>query len=187
MQELPDHLGGHARKTHLDSGVLDYMIKQHHVKSFLDIGCGPGGMVRLAKEKGLQSFGIDGDYTVISTGNNFLVHDYTIGPSILNVNYDMAWSCEFVEHVDEQYVHNYMLDFQKTKFVVMTYSMKRGHNHVNLKPQNYWLNIFETYGLIYDDNETSRIRDFSTMNTTGKFIEKQFIKQNGLFFKNIHF
>jgi len=178
-QVLPSHLGGHKNKTHLDEGVLNYMINTHKVKSMLDIGCGPGGMVNLAEEKGLYSYGIDGDFLVERKGKNFLIHDYTTGPSALRKNFDLCWSCEFVEHVEDQYKDNYMEDFKKGKFVVMTFSLKSGHHHVNLKPQEYWVDLFENYGFKFDSLETQKIRDMSTMGVTRK---KQFVKNNGLFF-----
>ena len=64
MDELPSHLGGHKNKTHLDEGTIDYLIKKFKPKSFLDIGCGPGGMVKIATNKGLKARGIDGDWLV---------------------------------------------------------------------------------------------------------------------------
>jgi 2-polyprenyl-3-methyl-5-hydroxy-6-metoxy-1,4-benzoquinol methylase len=56
-KDLPPHLGGHDNETHLDSGVLDYMIKKYKIESYLDVGCGPGGMVELAASKGLRVMG----------------------------------------------------------------------------------------------------------------------------------
>ena len=179
---LPNHLGGHKGRTHLDNGVLDYMIQKYNIKSFIDIGCGPGGMVNLAKEKGLSSVGVDGDFTVDRSGDNFVIHDYSIGCSPLVDTFDMAWSCEFVEHVDEKYIPNYLPDFQRANYVVMTFSEKGGHHHVNIKPKEYWIEIFKSYNFIYDENETNNIRNVSTMNVTGKFLNKQFVKTNGLFF-----
>ena len=185
MQELPHHLGGHGGITHLDRGVLDYMIAKYKIKSFLDIGCGPGGMVNLANQKGLQSYGIDGDFTVKRPNLNFQIIDYSKTKSLLNQKYDFVWSCEFVEHVDEQYIPNYMPDFALGKYVAMTYNQsKRGHHHVTLKPKDFWIELFKTYDLIFDTKETEKIREVSTMNTTGKFLHKQFVKKNGLFFKN---
>lgn len=46
---LPEHLGGHKNRTHLDEGSLDHCIKILQVKSMLDIGCGPGGMVEIGR------------------------------------------------------------------------------------------------------------------------------------------
>lgn len=183
MNNLPEHLGGHKNRTHLDEGVLNYMIDQYKVKSMLDIGCGPGGMVNLARDLGIDAYGIDGDFTLNRVGNFFTIHDYTLGNSPVNKTFDMAWSCEFVEHVEEDYLPNYMNDFQKAKYVVMTFSEKSGHHHVNLKPASYWISKFKDYGFEYDDEETNNIRNASTMNTSGKFIKKQFVKNNGLFFR----
>lgn len=185
---LPNHLGGHKNRTHLDNGVLEYMLKKYNIKSMIDIGCGPGGMVNLAEDMNLEVIGIDGDFTVPRKGNNFLIHDYTKGRTKFEETFDFAWSCEFVEHVDEEYVINYMPDFAKAKYVVMTYSEKPGHHHVNLKPAEYWINLFKEYGFDYDTKETTNIRAVSTMNTTGKFAnspKKQFVKTNGLFFKSV--
>jgi hypothetical protein len=185
MTILPSHLGGHKNRTHLDYGVLEFMIKKFNVRSFIDIGCGPGGMVNLAEEMGLKSMGIDGDFTVPRKGNNFIIHDYTRGPTMFDQEFDMSWSCEFVEHVEEKYISNYIKDFQRSKYVVMTYSEKPGHHHVNLKPEKYWIDIFKDHGFNYSLEYTNKIRQVSTMNTTGKFgnqVKKQFVKTNGLFF-----
>jgi|TARA_B110000977_G_scaffold196328_2_gene276467 hypothetical protein len=182
MNTLPDHLGGHKNRTHLDHGVLEYMIKEYNINSMLDIGCGPGGMVQLAREMNLNAFGIDGDFTIDRKGNYFYIHDYSVNRSNVNQTVDFAWSCEFLEHVDEEYIPNYMPDFQKAKYVVMTFSEKPGHHHVNLKPAEYWINVFDSYGFTHDKEVTSKIRNASTMNTTGKFTKKQFVKTNGLFF-----
>ena len=43
---LQDHLGGHMNKTHLDKGALAWIKNKFNAKTYLDIGCGPGGMVQ---------------------------------------------------------------------------------------------------------------------------------------------
>jgi len=58
MKELPKHLGGHQNKTHLDVGTLEFFKSTFNIKSMLDIGCGPGGMVNLAQEM---------DYTLLES------------------------------------------------------------------------------------------------------------------------
>ena len=57
---LEEHLGGHQGKTHTDEGTLNWAIHYLDVKSMLDIGCGPGGMVELANSMGVDAFGVDG-------------------------------------------------------------------------------------------------------------------------------
>ena len=34
--KLPDHLGGHKGRTHLDHGALEFMIKEYNIKTMLD-------------------------------------------------------------------------------------------------------------------------------------------------------
>ena len=71
----PPHLGGHLNKTHIDEGALDYLIKKFEIQSMLDIGCGPGGMIGVARAKGLDAWGIDGDPSC--AGVHTFIHDST--------------------------------------------------------------------------------------------------------------
>ena len=59
MQELPDHLGGHLNKTHTDRATLLYLIQNFDIKSFIDVGCGPGDMVYLANDLGYRDWETD--------------------------------------------------------------------------------------------------------------------------------
>ena len=175
---LPKHLGGHLNKTHIDNGSLDWAIRLFKVKSFLDIGCGPGGMVELAISKNLQSLGIDGDFTLKRFDKSkFVIHDFTQSPLVLDKDFDLCWSCEFVEHVEELYIDNYMKTFISAKNVIMTYAPPGtpGHHHVNCKPAEYWIDIFQNYNFKYDDALTNELKTHSTM-------KKPFIQKNGLFF-----
>lgn len=182
---LEDHLGGHAGKTHLDKGALLWAAQEFNCESFLDIGCGPGGMVQLAEENGFTSFGIDGDYTIDRYSvDNFLIHDFTTGPAPLTKKYDLGWSVEFVEHVYEEYMPNYMQAFQNCRIVAMTYAPPgwAGHHHVNLQEESYWIDKFKEYNLIYDKLKTQKLREFSTMNQHKQ--KKAFVKNRGIIFVN---
>ena len=179
---LPEHLGGHLNKTHIDEGSLNFFINSFNIKSFLDIGCGPGGMVELAHSKGLEALGIDGDYTLSRFNpNNFLIHDYSTGPLVLNKTYDLCWSCEFVEHVEEEFLDNFMATFNSCNLVAMTYAPPGtpGHHHVNCKNMNYWVDVFNRYNFTFDDQTSNIIKKVSTM-------KKPFMQKNGLFFKKAH-
>ena len=57
---LPNHLGGHMGITHVDRGILQY-FKSKGCQSYLDIGCGPGGMLDEAYNLGYYVQGIDGE------------------------------------------------------------------------------------------------------------------------------
>lgn len=161
-----------------------YLTEKFGIKSFLDIGCGPGGMVQLAAWRGLDAMGIDGDWEVRKEPEaKVLIHDYTTGPAplekaSLRTAFDLGWSVEFLEHVDEQYLENYMQDFARCKFVVCTAAGPGapGHHHVNCQPQEYWHAVFDKYGFDYDDETTQMIR------TQKSNMQKPFMQRTGMFF-----
>ncbi len=76
------HLGGHFGVTQVDEGVLDCLIAERGVASVLDVGCGPGGMLDLARRRGLRALGVDGDPSVVcpQPAGGVRLHDYTQGP-----------------------------------------------------------------------------------------------------------
>lgn len=178
MIKLPAHLGGHANITHIDEKVLEYVLTKFSIKKFLDIGCGPGGMVELAVKKGLYAVGIDGDFTL--KNNNIIIHDFTKGKIILDQTFDLGWSVEFLEHVSEKYIENYIEAFNKCEYIIITHALpgKGGHHHVNCRVPEYWINLFKqnNYNLLVD--ETKIIREISSM-------KREFMKNTGLFFKKL--
>jgi cyclopropane fatty-acyl-phospholipid synthase-like methyltransferase len=177
---LPAHLGGHQNETHIDDGALSLMINKFNVKSYLDIGCGPGGMVELAASKGLKVLGIDGDFTLTRDNpEHYLLHDFTTGPAPIDDLWDMGWSCEFLEHVEEKYMDNYMDAFKKCKRIVVTHAFpgQGGHHHVNEQEPNYWFNQFGSRGFLLDNTITDELRRASTM-------EQRYIRTSALVFWN---
>ena len=184
---LEQHLGGHANKTHLDHGALNYLKDTFNAKTYLDIGCGPGGMVELAEQIGLDSLGIDGDYTLDRYNKNrFLIHDFTKGPAPVRGTYDIGWSVEFVEHVYETYIPNYVQAFQSCKVLLLTYAPPgwEGHHHVNLQEEKYWIDTMSEYGLRYEAELTKEVRQKSTLNVKVKKGKKAFVRNRGLLFIN---
>ena len=180
QDSLPSHLGGHLNKTHNDRGALTFLMNEYTITSFLDIGCGPGGMVALAGMRGLQAVGVDGDWEVPKERDtDIIIHDFTHGPAPLEREFDLGWSVEFLEHVEEKYQDNYMQAFARCKYVVATAAPPGypGHHHVNCQPQEYWHKVFDKYGFDYDDAITQRIRkQESTM-------QKPFMQTTGMFFR----
>jgi len=179
MKNLPKHLGGHAGITHLDEGVLSYFIGNFNIQSFLDVGCGPGGMVKLATSKGLESRGIDGDFKVkkVCENSQVLLHDFREGVAP-HPRFDLGWSVEFLEHVDEEYMPFYMSSFQRCQYVFVTHAPpnKRGHHHVNCQTSDYWIDKFAKYGFNYLSDSTDVCRSLSTM-------KREFVRETGLVFE----
>ena len=182
---LAAHLGGHENETHLDEGAVDYLIKTFDIKSVLDIGCGPGGMVELFDSKKLCVIGIDGDDKVERTekaSKLITIHDFAKGSFIPKTTFDLGWSVEFVEHVDVEFMPNFIETFKHCKYVAMTHALpgQPGHHHVNCKPFEYWLGVMEynNFSLLVDG--TNDMRQASTM-------RERYIRQQGYLFKNGRF
>lgn len=182
------HLGGHCGITHLDEGAVDWAIKEFGSQSMLDVGCGPGGMVQLAADKGLEAFGVDGDPKVQEAWfdkSKFLLHDFQVGPAPIEKEYDLCWSVEFVEHVYAQYIPNFVQAFQKAKVLFMTHAVpgQGGYHHVNEQPEEYWLDQIQKYGFRFDRDYTNKLREVSTMNV-GHRRWAPYVKLTGLVFIN---
>lgn len=170
------HLGGHFNITHLDEGCLNFFVKELNIKSFLDIGCGPMGMINLAKKLNLDCLGIDGDPKFYFK-ENFLKHDFASGPAPIKKNFDLAWSVEFLEHVESRFVKNYMDTFKLCKFCFITHALPntKGHHHVNCQNEEYWINVFKDFGFSFDQEITKKAKQYSTM-------KREFVKKTGKFF-----
>lgn len=172
--ETPKHLGGHLSITHVDAGSLAWLQYSLSVQSMVDIGCGPGGMRRIARGLGISWTGVDGDPAC--AGDDIITHDYTKGPLHLDP-VDLAWSVEFLEHVHERHLANVLSTFRNATHICVTHALpgKKGWHHVNCQPPEYWIDQFSKAGYVFDKNLTDAIRHRSTM-------KRNFVRDNGLFF-----
>jgi hypothetical protein len=182
MNTLPVHLGGHENMTHIDVGALDLLMQRYDVKSMLDIGCGPGGMVRQAHLKGLDVLGVDGDFTVYRPKMiepMIRIHDFVTGPFLPGRNFDLCWSVEFVEHVEECFMDNFIESMKFCKYVLMTHALPNqpGWHHVNCQTYDYWVDVMEKRGFKFDPTGTIALRAASTMN-------ERYVRLQSLFFVN---
>ncbi len=176
----PLHLGGHLNKTHIDSGAFQWAVEQYGIATMIDIGCGPGGMRELAESLDVNWVGGDGDSSVWSYESGILLHDFTLGhiSNVQHETYDLGWSVEFLEHVEEKFVANYMSLFAKCEVIVATAAPPGypGHHHVNCRSTDYWAGVFAANGFLFDASATATLRSVSTM-------AKPFMQKNGMLFR----
>lgn len=153
----PPHLGGHMGMTWIDEPVLDYLMQRYGVRSMLDVGCGPGGMLDAAGRHGVDALGIDGDPAI--TRPDVIIHDYTTGP-LRMAAFDLIWCVEFVEHVAARYQDNYLATFAagRVLFLTAAYPGQGGHHHVNEQPTSYWVDILTRHGWALDTEATTWVR-----------------------------
>lgn len=160
------HLGGYARDgdpaTYLPD-LWDWLVEIGN-ESVLDVGCGSGVAVRHFRDLGVRVHGLDGapqDDPDIET------HDFTTGPWWDPVPFDLGWCCEFVEHVEERYVANFMTALATCRTVAMTHATpgQPGHHHVNCRTAGYWVGQMHDWGFGLDEVLTREAKHLAAKNT----------------------
>jgi len=186
---LEGHLGGFYTTPDPYSQcpkMWKYIIDKFDIKSVIDVGCGMGyGIIEFLKYCD-EVVGIDGSPYAFENSivkDYIFSHDYTIGELETEDKYDLCWCCEFVEHVDEQYVDNFLSTFAFAKYVAMTHAVpgQGGHHHVNCQPKEYWIDHMARYGFEYDEEFTNELKEISK--TEGDY-SPHFLS-TGLFFKKV--
>ena len=191
-----NHLGGYMTGEIGDPATYypnmwKYVIDKYHIKSVLDVGCGMGISCSFFKNNGCSVIGIEGDPLCKENSNikdSIITHDYTIGKTNIEQEFDLSWCCEFLEHVDAQFIDNYMTDFTKCKLILITHAFpgQAGHHHVNLQNSDYWIDIFKKYNLYYNHELTNELRDIAVTDwQIHSPNHKSHFVRSGLVFNNI--
>lgn len=129
----------------------------------------------VCEEFHLSWTGIDGDASVAT--EKTIVHDFTLGAVKLPRDYSLAWSVEFLEHVEERFLPNVFSAFLRCDAAFVTHALpgKYGHHHVNCQPQEYWVEKFREYGFAFQPKHTQYVRQHSTM-------RREFARNTGMLF-----
>ena len=77
--------------------------------------------------------------------------------------FDLVWSCEFVEHVEQQYEPHFLRTFQSGDIVMMTFAEpgQPGWHHVNCQNGPYWAYRLFQHGFELDRDLTEESRALS--------------------------
>jgi SAM-dependent methyltransferase len=138
--------------------VWEWMLGKFPIRSVIDVGCGAGKELDWFKARGCDVLGVDG---LPPEHLNITRHDYTTGPYVPDREFDLCWSCEFVEHVEEEYVLNFIATFYSAHYVMMTHGLtwQGGHHHVNLQRPEYWIDRMMQSGFTLLGRDTIESRD----------------------------
>lgn len=193
--EKEKHLGGYWNVKNIwgDPGtwspeIWDKIIKDHSIESVVDIGCGLGFACKYFSQKGLYVTGIEGGLNAINNtvfSGDLRQNDYTVSSALNYEEYDLGWCCEFVEHVEEQFVDNFLADFEKCKHMAMTYAEpgKPGYHHVNCQPKEYWVNHMARLKFKLNEAYSNELQSIAKkLNNNGPFIHAGHM-ENILFFE----
>ncbi|MEM1181872.1 MAG: class I SAM-dependent methyltransferase [Acidobacteriota bacterium] len=170
------HLGGYLRSssalpgfTHGDPQtwepeVWKWAVETFSAKSLLDVGCGEAHSTKFFRDLGCRVLGVDGSLQAKEASavpDRHIRHDFVDGPFIPDEGFDLVWSCEFVEHVEERFVDHFLATFGVArKALMMTFAGtgQPGWHHVNCQGADYWIEKVEGLGLRFDRELTSLAR-----------------------------
>jgi len=192
-----DHLGGCALggdgATYYPQ-MWSYMVKEYHIKSVIDIGCGKAFSADYFKHLGATVRGVEGCREAVEKSflepEEIVLHDYeNDGPYIPKEVFDLAWSCEFVEHVEESHMKNFFETFKRCRFLALTFAIpgQGGHHHVNEQFGEYWISHLAKEGFVLEEEKTHQLREIAKRDREkySPFYESHFI-QRGLLFTNLN-
>jgi len=162
---MSEHLGGAFEEGDPLTFMPDiwgYLLVKYALKSVLDIGCGFGYALKWFAEQGCQILGVEGWHEAVERSQvpSVIEHDFQDGIPEISQSFDLVWSAEFLEHVEEQYLPNIMPVFQKATYSCITHGEpgQPGYHHVNCQSDGYWIDKFAEYGMILNEQETALLR-----------------------------
>lgn len=171
-----DHLGGYAiggDDATFYPALWTWLVSDLGVRSVLDIGCGEGHAVAFFATLLPRShvLGLDG---VAQPEDRIQQVDFTKGAPDVYSSWargggptlgwgggpTLGWCCEFVEHVEEQFVPNIVSAFRQCDIVLLTHADpgQPGYHHVNCRSSEYWKGVMAGAGFLFDAPLTATTR-----------------------------
>lgn len=151
----------HDTKVHNTTAateILPIVFSIFSPQSVVDVGCGIGTWLKIAKELGSQEIlGIDGDYIDYKlleiSKKNFLPYDLTKEFKI-NKKFDLVISLEVAEHLPETSAEMFVKTLTSLGDNILFSAAivnQDGQNHLNEQFYSYWQEKFEKYGFKFYD------------------------------------
>jgi hypothetical protein len=134
--------------------VLPVLFRHFKPRTMIDIGCGVGTWVKVAKELGIEFvLGVDGGYAVsglVIPEASFVPHDLSRPLGTLG-RFDLAMSLEVAEHLDASRADGFVADLCSLSDVLLFSAAiphQGGADHRNENWPEYWAARFEQHGYV---------------------------------------
>ena len=140
-----------------------WLVEDHEARRIIDLGCGEGHAVDFFKGLGADVVGIEG---VPQDHPDIVPFDFTLQTWESPDRVDLVWCCEFVEHLEERFIPNYLPVFDQADLVLMTHAARGqpGYHHVNCQPVTYWRGVLAAIGKHVDVRLTAATRALAAKN-----------------------
>jgi len=125
------------------------LVKSFEPETILDVGCGPGMLVKSLREEGIKAFGLD--FAPSLKNKQWLGHDFFVNADAQNIpfpdnSFDLVFSSEFFEHLLPEQVDKVYSEMQRVGSIVVAkiaYEAKltpqQALKHATNKPYEWWV------------------------------------------------
>ena len=126
--------------------------------TYLDIGCGTGAMIEIARYLGINALGIDKIAKPPNEKHNLAT------PLLLGKKYNLVTSLEVAEHIPEMnagvFCNNIAHHMADQGILVFSSAPpgQEGEGHVHLKPGSYWRTMFHNRRVYWDEGLTLKLQ-----------------------------
>jgi hypothetical protein len=133
--------------------IIPVVLKYVKPESVVDVGCGIGAWLSVFKKHGINDItGMDGDFVnrnqLLINKEDFIATDLN-SPPALNRKYELASCLEVAEHLQPSsaaVIVNYLTQLSDVILFSAAVPFQGGEGHINEHFQNYWVELFESYG-----------------------------------------
>jgi SAM-dependent methyltransferase len=131
--------------------ILDAVLARYPVASLLDVGCGLGTWLEVARRRGIaDAHGIEGAWARPAPGLAPLIQVLDLErPFDLGRRFDLAISLEVGEHLSDAAAAGFVQSLTRHAPVVLFSAAipgQGGHHHVNERFLPYWSDLFAAHG-----------------------------------------
>lgn len=157
--------------------VIEVLYQHFKPKSVVDVGCANGIHLKTFKELGIKDlYGIEGTIHWGSYIEKNFDHRYGIldlrKPMVVDKQYDLVISFEVLEHLEKKYAKQAVKNITSfgNVFCISACPLTGGFHHINVKPREYWIRVFDKFGAKYCKEESEYLQDiFSNIRCSGWF------------------
>jgi SAM-dependent methyltransferase len=177
--------------------IFNLLFKLYKPNSILDVGCGLGTWLSVAREFGVENvYGIEGvwmDPKQLRIDPEYVAIQDLEHPFNLDRSFDLVISLEVAEHLSPNVAGTFIASLVSHGNIILfsaAIPCQGGHNHINEQFPSYWANLFAEFDFIPLDFIRRQIWDDRNIHWWLRqnillFVRREFAIDNPIFAKYI--